>query len=129
MTNRTLTTSVLDADQLNKFNLSVDYSRMKQNKQPQASFGSLQAVSHTKSELDDPIKGYKIFPDNKKPSADVCYIKNMVSLRSLVEDNMKEFENNYFAHTFGLSSHIKGTHEGDTIRMRDTSTLTDWDSN
>ena len=55
----------------------------------------------------------------KKPTADVYYIKHMVSLRSLVEDNMKEFENNYFAHTFGLSSHTKGTHEGDTTRMRD----------
>ena len=67
--------------------------------------------AHTKTELDDPIKGYKIFPDNKKPSADVCFIKHMVSLRSLVEDNMKELENNYLAHTFGLSSHID--------RMRD----------
>ena len=51
--------------------------------------------SHTKSELDDPIKGYKIFPDNKKPPADVCYFKHMVSLRSL--EHMKEFENRYFA--------------------------------
>ena len=32
---------------------------------------------------------------------------------------MKEFENNYFAHTFELNSHIKGTHEGDVTRMRD----------
>ena len=43
----------------------------------------------------------------------------MVSLHSFVEDNMKEFENNYFAHTFELRSHIKGTHEGDVTRMRD----------
>ena len=49
----------------------------------------------------------------------MCDIKYMVSLRSLVEDKMKEFGNNYFAHTFGLSSHIKGTHEGDITRMRD----------
>ena len=43
----------------------------------------------------------------------------MVSLRSLVEDNMKELENNYLAHTFGLSSHISKSHEGESARMRD----------
>ena len=42
--------------------------------------------SYTKSELDDPIKGYKIFLDNKKPPADVYYIKHMVSSLILVEE-------------------------------------------
>ena len=36
----------------------------------------------------------------------MCVINHMVSLRSLVEDKMKEFENNYFAHTFELNSNI-----------------------
>ena len=88
MTNNTPTTSTLDTDQLSKFNLSVDYSHMRQNSLRPHSTPFKR--SHTKSELDDPIKGYKIFPDNKKPPADVCYIKHMVSLLSSVEDNMYE---------------------------------------
>ena len=74
--------------------------------------------SHTKSELDYSIKGYKILPDNVEPPADVRYISHMVSLRSLVEDSMKKFEISYFAHTFVLSVYTKGTHEGNGDRMR-----------
>ena len=96
MANNTLATSGLDAAQLSKFNLSIDYTRMRQNNLRPHSAPFRRA--HTKAELDDPIKGYKIFPGNKKPSADVCFIKHMVSLRSLVEDNMKELENNLTFH-------------------------------
>ena len=85
MDNNTLTTSGLDAAQLSKFNLSVDYTRMRQNSRRPHSAPFRRA--HTKSELDDPIKGYKIYPVNKKPSADACYIKHILSLRSLVEDS------------------------------------------
>ena len=82
---------------------------MRQNKNSPRPHSAPFRRSHTKSELDaDPIKGYKIF---KKPPADSYYNKYMVALRSLVEDNMKEFENNYFDHTFGLSSH---SHKGES---------------
>mgnify|MGYP003331364999 CR=1 FL=1 len=110
MTKITLTTAALDAVHLIKFNLSVDYSLMRQNSPRPHSVPFRR--SHTKSELDDPIKGYKNFPDIKKPSADVCYINHMVSLYSLVKDNMKEFENRYFTHTFGLSSQLP--HKGES---------------
>ena len=82
MTNNTIATSELDTTQLNKFNLTIDYSLMRRQNRLRPHSTPFRR-SHTKFELDDPIKGYKIFPDNVDPPADVCYIKHTTSLHSL----------------------------------------------
>ena len=89
---------------------------MRQNSQHPHSAPYRRTVS--KVALDDAIKNMSVFPVGKKPTGEYIFITLDVSLRALVKDNMEEFENNFFKHTFGHSSYLDAT-EGLHERMRE----------
>ena len=57
-----------------------------------------------------------VFPVDRTPNGKYIFIKLDVVLHVLVKDNMKEFEENYFRHTFGLSTCLN-FNEGEYDRM------------
>ena len=95
--------------------LGITHTRMRQNSQNPHSA----PLRRTNREiaLEDPIKGFCVFPALAKPKGPCKHIKYDVSLVSLVKDNMEEFEANFGNHTLGLSSYIDKS-EGEYSRMK-----------
>ena len=102
------------AERLRAAGLGIQYTRMRQNAQNPHSAPF--RTPTTKESYQDPIKDYKIFPGGEKPTTEYNFIKLYASVRALVEDNLREMEENYFKHTIGASSYMLKS-EGDLELM------------
>ena len=94
--------------------MGIKYTRMRQNRKNPHSAPYRRTTS--KISRDDPIDGMSVFPVGNPPTGNYVFIKLDATLRALVIDNLKEFEDNYFKHVFGLSSYLDAS-EGDFDRM------------
>ena len=94
--------------------MGIKYTRMRQNRKNPHSAPYRRRTS--KIARNDPIDGMSVFPVGNPPTGNYVFIKLDATLRALVIDNLKEFEDNYFKHVFGLSSYLDAS-EGDFERM------------
>ena len=111
---RQLDNTVISA-KLEAKGLGINYTRMRQNRKNPHSAPFRRTTS--KVALGDPIDGMSMFPVGKTPSGDHVFIKMDSALRALVVDNLKEFEDNYYKHTIGLSTYLSAG-EGEFERMQ-----------
>ena len=96
--------------------LGIKYTRMRQNAQNPHSAPF--RTPTTKVDYQDPIKDCKIFPGGEKPTTEYIYIKLYSSSRALVEDNLREMEENYYKHTIGVVPSRVTRHPSPVIQVK-----------